>query len=261
MPPKRKAEMDDIVQSRIIKFIVGKGQVECNIHEAVIINLSDPLRALVTNGMRESIEAKVAWEDVEMSTFTKFSQFAYEHDYTIIDPEEEKSDTAGFFTINEIISRAKSRKNGWRTTFLEEFMAEYLGEEGNDAFVDWEKKARFHSHAQYMSHAQLYILADCYAISGLVSLSVQKIREMLVNNPLDRNIFDTVWRLLGFVWTRTTSEDKLRKLLLQFLLLDLEDALNSPEAAHVCANTPEIAAALMLTPSISHWSNISIGYE
>ncbi|KAK2009885.1 hypothetical protein LZ32DRAFT_649523 [Colletotrichum eremochloae] len=260
MSPDRKVEMDDIIKSRIIKFVIGEDKVECNVHEAVIVNLSEPLRALVTNGMRESVEARVVWGDVEIDTFTKLSQFAYENDYTIIDPDE-GLDQDQYYTINQRISKFHTRDYKFKTKFAREFLANSLDEARHGTFSDWDKQleqARSHSHELYMSHVRLYILADRYAVFGLMSLSVQKIRDVLVNNPLDGEFFATVWKLLAFVWPRTKSEDELKTLLLGILLLDLEEATKSPEAANVFANTPEIAAALILMPSAEYWNGISL---
>ncbi|KDN64091.1 hypothetical protein CSUB01_05109 [Colletotrichum sublineola] len=260
MSPDRKVEMDDIIKSRNIKFVIGEDQVECNVHEAVIVNLSEPLRALVTNGMRESVEARVVREDVEIDTFTKLSQFAYENDYTIIDPDE-GLDQDDYYTINQRICKVATGEYTLKTEFASEFVGKSLEEARHGTFGDWHKQflqPRSHSHEHYMSHVRLYILADRYAVFGLMSLSIQKIRDMLVNNPLDGELFATVWKLLAFIWPRTKPKDELRTLLLGLLLLDLEEATKSPEAANVFANTPEIAAALILMPSAEYWNGISL---
>ncbi|KAK2024482.1 hypothetical protein LX32DRAFT_97518 [Colletotrichum zoysiae] len=272
MPPKRKAEddgampsdrkmkTDDIFQSRIIKFIVGKDQAEFNVHEDVIAKISDPLRALVTNGMRESIEGKVVWEDVDMDTFTKLLQFAYEHDYTFTDPNERRDDGKSF-TMNQRIYLVEWGAYTWPTELSRE-LADQFHDEASD--VVWHgaenpfDQALYHSYGHYMSHVQLYILADRYGVLALMSLSVQKICAMLVNNPLTKDLFSTVWKLLEFIWPKTTSEDRLKKLLLRFLLVDLRDALDLPVAAGVLTNIPDIAVALMLMPSRGYWEEVSI---
>ncbi|KAK1978536.1 hypothetical protein LZ30DRAFT_784101 [Colletotrichum cereale] len=195
MPPKCKAEIDDTFQSRIIKFVVGRDRLEYNVHEAIIVNLSDPLRALVTNGMKESLEGKVVWEDVEMDTFTKLLQFAYEHDYTIIDPDEVRDDLATQ-SLNGMISMAAAVGNSVPTQLASDFAAECsTSEEDNNPRRNWEKqcaRALHHSHEHYISHVRLYILADRYAVLGLMDLSMQKIRNMLANNPLEEDLFTTV---------------------------------------------------------------------
>ncbi|KZL76396.1 hypothetical protein CT0861_03435 [Colletotrichum tofieldiae] len=44
-------------------------KVEFNVHEASITWLSQPLNALLTSGMKESIDARFVWEDVDADTF------------------------------------------------------------------------------------------------------------------------------------------------------------------------------------------------
>ncbi|KAK1658187.1 hypothetical protein BDP55DRAFT_734298 [Colletotrichum godetiae] len=79
----------EITKSRIIKFIVGKNKAEHNVHRAVISRLSKPLRALVTNGMRESVEVVVVWADVDSDAFALLMEFAYSKDFTITDEKKE----------------------------------------------------------------------------------------------------------------------------------------------------------------------------
>ncbi|KAK2041409.1 hypothetical protein LZ31DRAFT_393850 [Colletotrichum somersetense] len=263
-PPDRKVKTDHIFSSSIIKFVVGKDQTEFNVHEAVIAKISDPLRALVTNGMKESVEGKVVWEDVDMDTFTKLLQFAYEHDYTIIDPDEERDAYLLEWTINEQFALVEAGNAGLRTLLSKEFKAECLDEAdetGDGTFGDREKQTErlcYHSHDHYMAHVRLYILADRYAVLGLVSLSLRKIRDMLLNQPLMESFFTIVWKLLGFIWPRTSSGDKHRRLLLNITLLCLERAMQSEEACPLLESTPEIAASLMLMPKPEHWEQISL---
>ncbi|GKT61610.1 hypothetical protein ColTof4_02755 [Colletotrichum tofieldiae] len=246
MPPKRKRGMEDIIQSRIIKFIIDEDEVECNVHEATIANLSEPLRALVTNGMKESVEGKVVWKDVDLDTFTKLMQYSYEHDFSIIDKEEELGD-GSVLSLKECVDQ-----NMLSGVYVYKLAEQYFFNE------DDINQTVHHSHNHYMSHARLYILADCYAIYGLMALSIQKVRRMLVNNPIDDDLLATVWMLLECIWPKTSSEDMLRELLLRYLLVHLQRAMDSRQAAAASERTPEIFAALMLLAPQGHWAKISI---
>ncbi|KAK2054728.1 hypothetical protein LY76DRAFT_638230 [Colletotrichum caudatum] len=264
MPPDRKIKVDDVFKSRIIKFVIGEDQVEYNVHEAVIVKLSDPLRELVTNGTAESVEGKVVWKHVEMDTFTQFLQFAYEHDYTIIESYDDPHEHWGLCTINEKFALVEANRYVLQTVLSEEFKAECLkeaDEAGDGTFGDLEKqmeRERSHSPEHYMSHVRLYLLAHQHAVLGLMSLSVRKIRNMLVNHPVGKDFFSVVWGLLETIWPRTGTGDELRTLLLNLILLCLGGAMLSDEAADVLRSTPEIAASLMLMPKPSHWDWVSI---
>ncbi|GJC78418.1 hypothetical protein ColLi_01256 [Colletotrichum liriopes] len=255
MPPKRKRGMEDIIQSRIIKFIIDEDEVECNVHEATIANLSEPLRALVTNGMKESVEGRVVWEDVDMDTFTKLMQYAYEHDFSIIDNDEEPDDGI-LLSLKECVDN--SLRSG---VFVYEFAEKYFFDKDDSTSKNDEDETNqtvHHSYKHYMSHARLYILADRYAIRGLMNLSIQKIRRMLVNNPVKDELLATIWVLLEFIWPKTSSRDMLRELLLRYILANLYGAMGSPQAAIVFESTPGISAALMLLVPQRHWAPISI---
>ncbi|OHX00418.1 hypothetical protein CSPAE12_00789 [Colletotrichum incanum] len=254
MTPKGEIGMEDFIQSRIIKFIIGEDEVECNVHEAAIANLSEPLWALVTNGMKESVRGKVVWKDVEMDIFTKLMEYAYADDFSIIDHEENLSGV-GMSLKDYVEENTESGMAGY------EFAEQHFFNEDDDTSKNDEGETNqtiHHSQKHYMSHVRLYIFAGRCAIFGLMNLCIQKIRRMLANNPIYDDLFATIWALLEFIWPRTSSNDMLRELLLQYLLVNLEKALKSPQAASVFKSTPEIPAALMLLAPEGHWASVSI---
>ncbi|KAK1446921.1 hypothetical protein CCUS01_02480 [Colletotrichum cuscutae] len=188
MVTKRDIDVAEILKSRIIKFIVGDDEVEYNVHEAAISGLSGPLRALVTNGMKESMEALRRGPDrfVEM-------------------PKRADLDPVDFHVFH------------------------------------------FHSEDYLMAHARLYCLADQYAITQLAWLCVEKLQQVLYEHPTTESFNESICKLLLFVWPKTLPEDELRSLLIDFLLMNLSNALtrNAKRFGHVLDEIPEIAVAIL----------------
>ncbi|KAM3558524.1 hypothetical protein ARSEF4850_004561 [Beauveria asiatica] len=69
------------LSSKQFKFVVGPEGQEFTVHSALVAEQSKPLHALVTNGMKESLEATVKWPHVDVATFKKFSEYLYTGDF------------------------------------------------------------------------------------------------------------------------------------------------------------------------------------
>ena len=70
------------IQSKLFTFVIGKEKREFKIHAEAITSISQPLCKLIENGMLESVQEKVTWEDVEVADFARFAEYAYRYDYT-----------------------------------------------------------------------------------------------------------------------------------------------------------------------------------
>ncbi|KAI8280781.1 hypothetical protein K4K56_012136 [Colletotrichum sp. SAR 10_98] len=81
--------MEEILKSRNIIFIIGPEKEQFTAHESSIASLSEPLRVLVTGGMKEAIEAKVIWEDVEPAVFVSLMEFAYTGNLSTLKSEDQ----------------------------------------------------------------------------------------------------------------------------------------------------------------------------
>ncbi|KAM3516090.1 hypothetical protein MY11210_000372 [Beauveria gryllotalpidicola] len=71
----------DWLSSKEFKFIVGPEGQEFMVHSALVAEQSKPLDALVTNGMKESLQGTVEWPHVDVATFEKFSKYLYTGDF------------------------------------------------------------------------------------------------------------------------------------------------------------------------------------
>ncbi|KAJ3943074.1 uncharacterized protein N0V96_007307 [Colletotrichum fioriniae] len=235
---KNKANYE-ITKSRIIKFIVGRDKVEHSVHEAVISPLSKPLRALVTNGMRESVEGVVVWADADSDTFALLMEFAYTKDFTIID-EKKKTvrsiETAQSLQLRVIYYAWHSESGGsipgdldpaWHrlihTWYSEELAINHI-----------------HSREYFMSHARVYILGDRYIIHGLMDACIEKLRRILLRHPFTHEFAQIICDLVVFIWPRTLPNDQFRDVLIDYLRIEFDRAFKVPCIVKVSEQIPEI---------------------
>lgn len=79
--------MFSIIASTPFRFLVGSNKRLFTVHAAAITHHSKPLGVLVNGDMSEAKESCAWLEDVDESTFIRFSQYAYTGDYIAADPE------------------------------------------------------------------------------------------------------------------------------------------------------------------------------
>lgn len=84
-----------VLGTDLFTFLLGPEEVPINIHEGVVKNLSQPLYALMTNGMKESAERKAKIDDIDSRTFALFAEYAYTGAYRLPPSGEESGDLAG----------------------------------------------------------------------------------------------------------------------------------------------------------------------
>ncbi|KAK1978547.1 hypothetical protein LZ30DRAFT_800121 [Colletotrichum cereale] len=87
----RKRNMEDILMSRTIKFIIGQEEAEYTAHSSSLTVLSQSLQSIIDHGYPHEMEETVIWKDVEPSTFVNLMEHAYPGDYNI--PELSKRPT------------------------------------------------------------------------------------------------------------------------------------------------------------------------
>ena len=81
------------------KFVVGSDGDCINVNSGILSGLSDPMEALMTNGMRESQERIVEWRDVETDVFVAMYQFAFTGDY------DTPSSINNYMSLNKMLGR------------------------------------------------------------------------------------------------------------------------------------------------------------
>ncbi|KAK6221818.1 hypothetical protein QIS74_04690 [Colletotrichum tabaci] len=91
MSLKRKRDMDEILKSRSVNFVVGPKRTMYTVHSASLTALSQPLKELIVPNRRRIGYGTVVWLHVEPSTFINLMEYAYSRDYTIADLPKKKN--------------------------------------------------------------------------------------------------------------------------------------------------------------------------
>ncbi|KAF9874742.1 hypothetical protein CkaCkLH20_07879 [Colletotrichum karsti] len=242
MSLKRKGTMEDIFQSRSIKFFVGTEGKEFSVHEASLGAVSGPLKALLSGGMKESLEGIVVWDDTESSTFLGLVEFAYTGDYSVPDlrqtdeprpkhvtmasfSKKDQQDDPGVHFPSMLSEMNSDRSAGAYVTITDtrlKFCEKHFDEgrenpHENLPFArDMEKNDRTGYHGVFMHHAKLYVLADKYVAVTLKSLCLQRVRVSLRNVPGSPEFVDVLRDLVVYVYDNTTASDELRRLLVRY---------------------------------------------
>ncbi|WQF85732.1 Putative SKP1/BTB/POZ domain superfamily protein [Colletotrichum destructivum] len=177
-----------------------------------------------------------------METFATFMEYVYTQDFTI-DDADEKPDYPEI-SLMGLISRRISH-----------VVMDYA-DDHFDTKHDTRETIQ-HSPEYYMSIARLYNFANQYDLSELMDLCTEKVRLSLANTSFDDTDALSIWTLLEFIWPTTNVEDKLREVLLRFVLLNLATAMQSGHSFHVLKNIPEISTALLFMTPSSYWEELS----
>ncbi|KIM96402.1 hypothetical protein OIDMADRAFT_132189 [Oidiodendron maius Zn] len=111
------ASFQEIINSRLFKFIVGEGASEFSVHEDAVAHLSKPLHSLTKGSSSEARAGRARWNDVSKDTFERFVQFAYTGDYSIPTTEKRGSEPQ-FDQVDTNISTKKNKKKKRRKESL-----------------------------------------------------------------------------------------------------------------------------------------------
>jgi hypothetical protein len=87
-----------LLQTDMFKFLVGPEGKAFYIHRSIVAELSKSLKALVSNGMKESQEGCADWKQVDEDIFLRFAQYAYTGAYADFEPEKKPLSTANIMS-------------------------------------------------------------------------------------------------------------------------------------------------------------------
>ncbi|KAJ0143245.1 hypothetical protein CTA2_1297 [Colletotrichum tanaceti] len=285
--PERIQIIEEIFKSRQITFLVGPDKVKFAVHEHAFTRLSEPLRIMLTGGMRESLEANVVWDDIEPTIFTRLMQFAYYEDYSV-----------PHLLVKDALPPAPRPKAKWRggKDFDESEHNEYLasrtinswmmdyeaGDRGSDCEGDRPGKwsyCRSHFATQmplspkhhwfndlrgwnltgystaFMLHVKLYVLADRYNFDTLTELCLGRVRASLFAVDLEEEFRETLIEMLKFTYSNTVPADTLRMMLIRYCIVQMNQLKRHGVLDRLVSELPDIALELLLEIPRQIWED------
>ncbi|KAK7439424.1 hypothetical protein CaCOL14_008138 [Colletotrichum acutatum] len=278
MSLKRKRGIEEIIDSRVVTFVIGKGDSkrEFRVHEGALVHLSEPLRHLLAGGMKESLEGKIIWDDVEPTTFLLLLDYAYSGSYPIpypgykhndeSDSEEEEDaseDNEYDDSLRTWVKHASSVRGNKHLAVLE-FCKERFSEYGvkTDRGYSLGKKESEEQDPEIivaldhlLKPSQLYILADRYLIDDLKESCINDVGRKLWNASVDDTLFGHVCSVLRFLHAQTLPEDKLRKLFLRYLIGYMQYAMPNG-AEELIRDFADYAVELLLGIPHTYWQEL-----
>lgn len=200
---------------------------------------------MLTSGMRESLEAKVIWDDVEPYTFTGLIQYVYNGTYSapplyggtsnttltensskvLYADDGEESPEPSIISWMETIDRSTSAKYCFcRQHFNDNKSAPKPGSKRAKP-AGWLAKMKDPSRsghsAVFMLHAKLYTLADRYMFEDLKSLCLDKVRLSLLHVPVKMEVIEAVLEMLQFCDKNDLPREGLWRLLVRFYVVHM----------------------------------------
>ncbi|KAK1489122.1 hypothetical protein CTAM01_11271 [Colletotrichum tamarilloi] len=278
MSLKRKRGIEEIIDSRVVTFVIGKGDSkrEFRVHEGALVHLSKPLRSLITGGMKESLEGKIIWDDVEPTTFLLLLDYAYTGSYPISYPEyiyndksgseeeeDARKDDAYPASLRRWVKRTSSKRDNKRFAVLE-FCQEHFSKYGVETYMGHslrkEESEGLDSKIivaldHLLKPSELYILADRYLIDDLKELCINDVGRKLWNAVGDDTLIGHVCSVLRFLHAQTLPEDELRELLLRYLVGDMEYAMKAG-VRDLIRDFADYAVELLLEIPSTYWKEL-----
>ncbi|KAK5997572.1 hypothetical protein PT974_02935 [Cladobotryum mycophilum] len=243
---------DTILASDQFKFIVGRERAEFTVHSAVIASQSAALEKLVNNGMKESQERCVVWDEVDVATFTRFCQFAYTGTYTSTGPRkrpdyvkpEGPQPPPAVRQLNDLAQRRNPDANRcfqlWKA-FQSLHPSSVKTLSGKNKPDD--------DFTPFLSHARLYVLAECYGIDSLGQMALRTLRLHLQELTLYSETTDECLELIKYCYDNTVEgegkADALRHLLNLHAACNLEQFWKNPEFRALMRDNEEFSEGVM----------------
>ncbi|EQB46524.1 hypothetical protein CGLO_14436 [Colletotrichum gloeosporioides Cg-14] len=298
--PKRQRDMEEILKSRHITFVVGPEKEEFTVHEASIASLSEPLRVLITGNMKEAAQARVVWDDAEPTVFASLMEYAYSGNLSIPachqnegletpdEPEKkteedqsEGEDDARDESERAVVEEKNNHSDDDDDDKTPSLLKDILNDKGTGrrhcAKNKFAKKHFLYKKscpsctrldtdgipcdiATYTAIAKLYVLADKYDVAALKNLCTSRLTRSLSQARGIDKTLSSVVQTIRFLYERTLKKDQLRQLLLRFLIADLEWAMRNSKVRTMLSDTPELASELFLLVPHYYWKELQKGH-
>lgn len=230
------------LESKEFKFVVGPERLEFMIHSELVAKQSEPLRALITNGMKESLEGVVKWSSVDVETFKRFSEYIHTGDFETqccvsieADPEASEARTTTLaepFSASDGLIHSAWKRFQDNTTFkFAKSPAVY--EADLWVIVDTDLSGVF------SAIARVYMLAHIYDIGHLMDFCRAKIHSIMI-----RCVGGEVYDLLRICMTEPSAVG-LRELVFEYCALNLDSISHIQDFRSVISEFPQAAVCIM----------------
>ncbi|KAK1585594.1 uncharacterized protein LY79DRAFT_635028 [Colletotrichum navitas] len=263
MSLKRKSNMEDILKSGSIKFIIGSEKTEFTVHSMSIATLSQALHSLVSTGRPGVVVKSVTWSNVETSTFVNLMEYAYSKDYST--PELTKTDEAveAISLHTWMLGISQEDESPQKSSAQYRFCQQHFSPnttasdgaitESSFATEAWLKDIQQQHLTGYetvfRTHTNLYILADRWRIADLNDLCLRKIRLTLIHAPRTKELFIALFLTIPTVYNNTFDNDPLRSLLVRYCISSMACIMGQEgdnRMAPLLRRLPHFAADLLL---------------
>ncbi|RFU81820.1 hypothetical protein TARUN_411 [Trichoderma arundinaceum] len=270
-----------ITTSPPFTFVVGPDQKEYTIHSALVAQQSKVLNALVNGQMKEAVERRVIWKDVDEETFVHFSQYVYTGDYGNAEPKEAevKPVVIAFPPVpNNANSRERAEALEWGMSRLglDSINGLTMIEDELDGptIVSPKKKDLLWAKFQmlypspptpvsvartdgphddfddvFLCHVQVYFFAEYYGIEALQTLALHKLCKALMDFNLHVKGCGDVARLIQYCFDETADRGEqtnaLRSLVCLYAACKVEDLWKVTEFQDLMGTLPEFSAGLV----------------
>lgn len=102
----------ELFNDNMFLFLLGPEKTPVSVYKDVVADLSEPLKKMMTNGMRESLSGKADLVEVDIEVFRLFLQFAYGVTYIANSGAPEKTDeTAELSRLLSILKWVPANEN------------------------------------------------------------------------------------------------------------------------------------------------------
>ncbi|KAG6142306.1 hypothetical protein E4U38_005670 [Claviceps purpurea] len=221
------------MSDKAFEFLVGPEKKPFIIHSELVASLSPVLQRLVKGELKEAQEGSVVWEHVDVQTFIRFSQYAY---------------TRTDRTIVESRSRSKTAMHHLRTWAKDSFV-DQLSSFSNQTYMVMERTSPLADGQKndaelLLSHARLYVLADCYGIAPLMSLSLTTLHHVLLEIPKWDDVANMFIELLHYCYGNDTPA-ALKELVVEYAVCQVDNLWHRNEVKNFAQSHGEFSSAVI----------------
>ena len=273
-----------IVQSPVLRFLVGNNQTSMTIHKALVTEQASGLRDCVSGPMREAESGTITWDEVDEATFGNFAQFLYTGDYTPVPikiedtpkaaRDDNNSTDLAFLALGdetfevgvepEIDQGWGNITSGGKPMKRYKRKIERLRHHSNFHALDYPRPAScntidpyeirlgkslfFDYRYVFLSHARLYALAEKYGFERLKALVLHKLHRTMRNSEPPETCSQGLIDLLSYIYENTPSRPKidgLRELMVRYIAMEARQIATSQEFLQLVKEKGEIASDLL----------------